>query len=242
MNFTESLAKRLWRLIPSSLRERLRSNGAVVGLRNWIARRRYKGATHDEIFDDEYFYFVDRTTVESADVVADSICAAYQPTSVWDVGCGTGALLECLRARGVRGQGLELAEAALAFCQTRKLDVRPFNIVTDSLDDAGPADVVISMEVGAQLPPTAADRYVDLLCSLGSSIVFSSEIPGGGDRLSLNEQPHSYWIDKFEQRGYLLNQTRTSEWRDKWLAAKVATWFCRNVLIFERREGDVHGR
>lgn len=234
MSVIESAGKKVWRLLPQGLRDRVRSTRAMVALRNWFTRRRYKGATHDEIFDEDYFRFVDRTTLESAGVIADAIVADYAPRSVWDVGCGTGALLECFRVRGTEGYGLELAEAALEFCRSRHLNVRKFNILEDTLGVTPKADVVISMEVGAQLQPTGADRYVDLLCGLGPVIVFSAEEPGGGDRVALNEQPHQYWISKFADRGYQMNQVRSHEWRTKWKAADVAPWFCRNVLVFER--------
>jgi SAM-dependent methyltransferase len=217
------------------MRNRLRTSPAVVGLRNRLARWRYRGASHDEIFDDEYFQFVEWTSAASAEVMADSIVTLFAPRSAWDVGCGTGALLNALRSRGVVGQGLEYAKAGLLACQARGLNVQQFDLVTDTLDSPTPADVAISLEVGAQLPASAADRYVDLLCTLGQTgIVFSSETPGGGDRVSRNEQPHAYWIEKFAARGFVLLDAETRACRVHWREQSVADWFCRNLLLFKR--------
>ena len=189
-----------WHAVPSSARERLRRFPAIVRLRNWVSRRRWQNATHDEICDSDYFRFVERTTSESADAIADSIMATFRPASVVDVGCGTGVLLDRLRARGVAVRGLEYAKAALEACRGRELDVAAFDVTSDARPGDLTADLVVSMEVGAQLPETSADRYPDLLCGIAPLVVFSVEAPGGGDRFPRNEQPHSYWVEKFTPR------------------------------------------
>ncbi len=151
---------------------------------------------------------------------------------VVDVGCGTGALLDALRARGVRVRGLEYAEAAVEFCRSRQLDVAKFDVESDDLSTEEEADVVISMEVGAQLHADSADRYVDLLCGISTLVVFSVEAPGGGDKYPRNEQPHSYWIEKFRRRGYLFDEALSLQWRRAWKEQRTAPWFSRNVMIF----------
>lgn len=191
---------------------------------------------HDAIYGNEYFQFVEQTTIQSADAIADSIVRSFQPALLVDVGCGTGVLLECLRRRGVRGKGLEYAEAALALCRLRKLEVIKFDVTTDPLPvDFGHADVVISMEVGQQLPATSADRYVDLLCQSAPVVIFSSGVPGQGDRHPLNEQPHQYWIAKFHQRGYCFDEALSLQWRKEWKVRATAPWFHNNVLVFRSR-------
>ena len=171
----------------------------LVVTRNWLSKRRWQHSSHDEIYDQEYFEFVDHTTEQSAEVIADSIMNSFHPLTVVDVGCGTGALLDGLRTRGVRVRGLEYAEAALEFCRSRHLDVAKFDVESDDLSTEEAADVVISMEVGAQLHADSADRYVDLLCGISTLVVFSVEAPGGGDKYPRNEQPHRYWIEKFRR-------------------------------------------
>ncbi len=228
----QQLLRKCWRLLPESATERLRRLPPLVAVRNWLARRRWQGSAHDEIYDEEYFRFVDRTTKQSADVIAGSVISDFKPLSVVDVGCGTGALLESLRTRGVQVKGLEYAQSALELCWARQLDVMKFDVASDELPELGEADLVISMEVGNQLPESSADRYIDVLCKIAPLVVFSSEIPGGGDKLPRNERPHRYWIEKFNQRGYRFDEERSAQWRKDWKEKGTAPWFSRNVMIF----------
>lgn len=221
-----------WQWFPDSTRERLRRFPPRVALRNWLCERQWRNASHDEIYDEEYFGFVDRTTKQSADVIADSILQSFNPTSVLDVGCGTGALLESLRRRGCQVKGLEYAEAALKHCRARQLDVLKFHIASDQFAEQETADLVVSMEVGQQLREADADRYVDLLCRAAPIVVFSSESPGGGDKYPCNEQPQQYWIEKFGRRGFLFEESLSLQWRSDWKARSTARWFYRNLMIF----------
>lgn len=233
MSSLHNILRKSWRLLPEAFTERLRGFPPLILVRNWLARRRWEGASHDEIFDEEYFQFVDRTTTQSAEVIAASIIHAFRPRSVVDVGCGTGALLDSLRARGVLVKGLEYAQAALAFCQARHLDVMKFDVASDELPELGETDLVVSMEVGAQLHEATADRYVDLICRIAPIVVFSVEAPGGGDKLPRNEQPHRYWTEKFAQRGYQFEEVLSLQWRKDWKEKNTAPWFSRNVMIFK---------
>lgn len=189
--------------------------------------------SHDEIYDNEYFGFVEQTTAQSADVIANSIVQSFHPSSVVDVGCGTGVLLERLQSQGIQVKGLELAEAALKLCWMRQLDVTKFDVATDQLpSEVTNADVVVSMEVGQQLPEASTDRYVDVLCRIAPIVIFSSGTPGQGDRRPRNEKPHQYWIGKFRQRGYLFEEALSLQWREEWKAGHTAPWFYHNVMIF----------
>ncbi len=195
--------------------------------------------THDKIYDSGYFQFVEQTTASSVGAMANSIISSLHPASVVDVGCGTGTLIKHLQEQGVQVKGLEYAEAALKECWTKELDVIKFDVANDPIPPRYKnADVAVSMEVGQQLPESYSDRYVDVLCQVADVIVFSSATPGQGDRRPQNEQPHRYWSDKFLQRGYLLDEVLTRQWRSEWKIQNIAPWFYQNVMIFRKAPND----
>jgi cyclopropane fatty-acyl-phospholipid synthase-like methyltransferase len=191
---------------------------------------------HDWIYDAEFYATsVEGPACRSATRIAATIVGDLKPTTVIDVGCGTGALLAALRERGCRVCGLEYAEAALAHCRARHLEVEKFDLENDDYPADRRFEVAISMEVAEHLPEEAADRHVDLLTRLASVIVFTAARPGQGGTDHVNEQAPSYWITKFHKRGFAHAHDQSREWSNSWKAgADVERWYYENLMIFRR--------
>ena len=227
-----TLARRAWHLVPAAIRTlpllRRPSGWAVQAL-----------ARHDDRYDADYYAFVESTTAPSAAFIAASIVRDLAPRTLLDVGCGTGAILHELQARGVTVRGLEYSEAALAYCRERGLDVIRLDLTQESLPTpAVPYDVVLSTEVAEHLPEQMADPLVDALTSQGPTVVFTAATPGQEGLDHVNEQPHSYWIAKFAARGFALDEHLTPAWRSEW-HGRTATWFSDNLMLFRRVGPDL---
>jgi cyclopropane fatty-acyl-phospholipid synthase-like methyltransferase len=170
---------------------------------------------HDAIYNAEYYAKdVEGAAVESAAPISNSIISYFTPESVIDVGCGTGALLSAFRQRGVLVMGLEYSKAGLEYCRKRGLTVTKFNIERDDIStvlSGKKYDVCISLEVAEHLPKGAANRYVALLSSLAPIVLISAAHPGQGGADHVNEQPKSYWIQKFANRGHVYDEAATKE-------------------------------
>jgi SAM-dependent methyltransferase len=223
----------IWRATPHPL-QRLR--GRIIG--NLESR-----AHHDEVYDADYFeHFVEPTMARSCDAIARSIVDEYDPEVVVDVGCGTGLLLRSLKAAGVTVLGLENAEAAISVCRQRGIAVEKFDIEREHAR-GWKADVAVSTEVAEHLPPSCADRFVDLLTSIAKTVVLSAALPGSGGTDHVNEQPNEYWIRRMRSRGYFFDRTLSEQWRRRWRDAGVAGCFARTVMIFvhQRAETETSG-
>ena len=88
------------------------------------------------------------------------------------------------------------------------------------------------------MPEKVADRYVELLSRLSRVIVFTAAPPGQRGADHVNEQPPSYWITKFEQRGFKHIEEISHRWRESWkISGNVASWYHQNLMIFQRSAG-----
>ena len=130
---------------------------------------------------------------------------------------------------------LSIRKQPSSHCRSRKLSVQKFDLETDIFNDDRAFDLAVSMEVAEHLPQTCADRYIDLLARLSPVIVFTAAPPGQGGTAHLNEQPLSYWISKFQERGFSLAEELSRRWRENWDAAgDVKHWYWQNLMIFQK--------
>jgi SAM-dependent methyltransferase len=211
----------------------------------WIAKIKRHVYWYGLIYDADYYdCSTDDPAIRSVRTISDSIVKGFAPRSVIDVGCGTGALLKALRDRGCQVLGLEYSDAALRLCRKQQVPVLKFNLDKDTFSDPRTFDVVVSMEVAEHLPARTADRYVKLLSSLSSVIVFTAAPPGQGGRTGtdhINEQPPSYWITKFTHLGFRHDEALSADWRERWKAAgDVALCYYQNLMIFTKHSSGAH--
>jgi SAM-dependent methyltransferase len=229
-------SRRIWRaIVPPSIRAR----PFVVN-----AKRLYYQLlgidARDAVYDADYFLNdAALMTVPGAEVVAESILSDLRPSTVVDVGCGTGTLLEAFRNRGCRVFGLEYAESALEQCNKRRLEVQKFDLENMSLTRDRRFDVAITMEVAEHLPETSADHFVTLLTSLSDLIVFTAAPPGQHGMDHINEQPPSYWKSKFQEHDFEHDETLSSRWKLAWEASgSMAYYYHRNLMVFRRQQSN----
>jgi SAM-dependent methyltransferase len=236
MPSTYGLLKNIWcGLVPTRLRHALYMSFPNKKLYHELLAKLLAGAAHEEIYDQDYYdRLVDPPMIESGPTMAASFKAEFNPASVVDVGCGTGVLLRSCRELGMKANGLEYSEAALAICKKRGIDARKFNIESEIPGDIR-ADLAVSSEVAEHLHERYANRFVDLLCSIASNVVLTAAVPGSTGDDHVNEQPNEYWIAKFEERGYTHDAALSNKWRREWPAAGVHGIYHSSVMVFRRK-------
>ncbi len=250
MSKTFTILKCICHVLPSPLRE----DGP---LRRLALRIMEKVGDRDDIYSPKYYQtIVEPYARKSVPQMAQSIVGTFHPQSVVDVGCGSGALLVALRKLGVRRLlGLDVAEAGLDMARARGLDTRKLDLVTDTLLYSACYDIAVSMETAEHLPAAAAERYVELLCSLAPVVIFTAAPPGQGGIGHLNEQPAKHWKALFARQGFHPSEAReaspssgqgndrgewqclektVADWQPVWRAAGVADFYTNNLMIFQR--------
>jgi SAM-dependent methyltransferase len=224
-----NILKHVYRLLPPPLRK-------TGPLHRLAFRIMEKVGDRNDIYSPKYYQtLVEPYARKSVPQMAKSIVETFYPGSAVDVGCGSGALLVELRKLGVRRLlGLDASEAGLDIARARSLDVRKFDITSDRWSGKDRFDIAISMETAEHLPKSAADRYVELLCSLAPVVIFTAAHPGQGGIGHLNEQPPEYWTELFKAHGFQPSHETVADWQSAWTAAGVANFYTRNLMIFQR--------
>jgi hypothetical protein len=62
---------------------------------------------------------------------------------------------------------------------------------------------------------------------------------GQGGLDHVNEQPHEYWIEKMERRGFDYDGHTSVRVRQEWAGMGVASWYVNNTMIFRRKMAQV---
>lgn len=191
--------------------------------------------SHDQIYDHDYYDHVETWALQSAPAIASSVMRDMAPTSLIDVGCGTGAMLAEFVSRGLTGKGLEYSQDGLERCQSKGLDVSHFDLEAEIKPPERRFDVALSMEVAEHLPEAVADPYINLLCSLSDRVVMTAAPPGQLGTDHVNLQPKSYWIAKMAARGMDYCPDLERCWRKEWLEQGVVGFYWRNLMVFQRK-------
>lgn len=223
-----TILKHVYRLMPAPLRK-------TGPLHRFAFRIMEKTGDRDDIYSPKYYQtLVEPYAQRSVPQISKSIVETFRPESVIDVGCGSGALLVALRKLGVRRLlGLDSADAGLDIARARGLDIRKFDIIVERWSSKDRFDLVVSMETAEHLPEIAADRYVELLCSLAPVVIFTAAHPGQGGIGHLNEQPREYWTELFKAHGFRLDEKTAADWQTDWRADDVATFYTNNLMVFQ---------
>ena len=153
--------------------------------------------------------------------------------SYLDVGAGTGAFSAEARRRGKYVVACEHSPFGRMMARAQRVDARPFDLADDPPARAGVADVALCIEVAEHLPPPMGDGLVEFLTGHAPTIVFSAAHPGQGGTGHVNEQPKSYWIERFHRACAThdeLASQRLLEAMDRHELTRP--WYRENAMVF----------
>lgn len=183
-----------------------------------------------EIYDQSFFEEqIDGSALSAKAVVPVIMSLRSGAKSVVDIGCGTGTWLREYAAQGMNEiLGIDGSDPPDDLRQIdRTLMIK--HDLSKPLQIHRHFDIAQSLEVAEHLDPSLAHFLVDTLTELSDFIVFGAAIPGQGGVNHVNEQWQSFWIEKFERRGYVaLDALRPRIWN----SSDVCWWYAQNTFIF----------
>lgn len=177
-------------------------------------------------------------SLRSAESVLPLVLDLVRPSSVVDVGCGTGSWLATARHLGVQ----EILGVDGPWVSADALRIPPDCFMEQDLTYPlrldRRFDLAMCLEAAEHFDASRADSLVGDLCSLADVVLFSAAIPGQTGTDHRNEQWPPYWRGRFEQWGYeLVDCLRTRLWDDP----AIEPWYAQNAFLYvsgDRLAGD----
>jgi SAM-dependent methyltransferase len=151
---------------------------------------------------------------------------------VFDVGAGSGAFAAEFRNRGCAVLACEHSAYGRKLARMQGVESLAFDLAqVPPCAVQGEFDVVYCFEIAEHLTPDLGANLVRFLSKFRAPVVFTAAQPGQGGTGHINEQPISYWREKFQNANRLVDEEKTKRLRDCFSAQKCASWFERNALV-----------
>lgn len=159
------------------------------------------------------------------------LMSMLKPSSVLDVGCGTGTWLKAFDEKGIT----DYLGVDGGYVDRQMLKIPITKFVPQDLREEWSLnrkfDLALSLEVAEHLPEESADRFVKILAAHGEAIIFSAAIPGQGGQNHLNEQWPAYWQQKFERHGFYFHDViRPMIWANE----RIEWWYRQNIFLLTK--------
>lgn len=178
----------------------------------WVSSVGEKLKSEDLVYNPWAYAIVHRLALECAPTMVSGILKLFPETnSVVDFGSGTGGYIAEFRKHGLMTEGFEYSQIARDIAHKKLgVELQPFDLNTFTKYERD-FDLSISIEVAEHLVPELGDRLVNVCCQHAPLVIFTAAPPGQPGQGHINLQPKSYWIDKFAQRGFQFNNSKTEE-------------------------------
>lgn len=181
----------------------------------------------------EYRRAIQNGSANSARVIVPMLVDLVHPTSVIDVGCGSGLWLSVFQQSGVE----KVFGVDGAYIDPKELHIDAHHFMPADLNSppvpTSKFDLALCLEVAEHLRPSSARPLVEYLTTLSPIVAFSAAIPGQGGHMHINEQWPGYWKSLFARHGF--TQLDSIRWRTIG-NPEVAWWYQQNLFVYAHEQ------
>lgn len=193
------------------------------------------------IYTDEFYNRHAAKSYHSAITILGYLLKYLEINSVLDFGCGLGTWCKAATELGItNAYGIDLHKyheknMYISESNYHSLDLRKKVKLNYDID------LAISVEVAEHIENKHCQTFLNNICLHSKVVLFSAAVPFQGGRNHINEQPLSYWVNKFNQKGYLLmDYIREQIWNDQ----SIDIWYRNNCVLFVHEDSysEIHDR
>lgn len=183
-------------------------------------------------YDERYYTRRQPGARASAGAVVPHVIDLIHPTSVIDLGCGTGDWLAAFREHGISDVlGIDGGWVPRAHLQIPHHLFLPQDLCSP-VHLERKFDLAVSLETAEHLSPACAPILVASLVSLAPIVLFSAAVPGQAGVDHQNLQWPRYWSELFARHGYVTIDCIRPRICDE---PEVKFWYVQNTLLFAER-------
>jgi SAM-dependent methyltransferase len=186
-------------------------------------------------FDTTYFEWQGDSAERSARAVVPLAIDRLHPSSLVDVGCGSGGWLKVFQEHGV----VDVLGIDAPYVEPDALRIDPDLFLPRDLHEPFRVervfDLAISLEAAHYVPEESADALVASIAALAPAVLFGAAVPYQGGGPGRNRQWPAWWADLFARHGF-----RAEDWLRPlvWEDEHVDWWYAQNTILYLRDEGD----
>jgi len=155
------------------------------------------------------------------------------PTSVVDIGCGTGEWLALFKEFGVS----EVHGYDGGYVDKNMLSILESEFTSHNLEKKISVnrryDLAMSLEVAEHLNEKYADSFICNLTEFSDVVLFSAAIPGQGGDGHINEHWQSYWQTKFDANGFTCCDCIRSY---LWNIEELDYYYKQNMFVYVKKD------
>jgi SAM-dependent methyltransferase len=163
-------------------------------------------------------------------IIIPYILGVLNPSSVIDIGCGTGTFLKICKQFGInKVTGIDgpwvdknLLSENLNISEFIELNLEEGFRINSRYD------LALCLEVAEHLTESSSDLFIKCLVECSDVVLFSAAVPGQKGQNHINEQWPEYWERKFKLQNYSFNDViRPIFWDEE----NLSLWYRQNMFI-----------